>query len=221
MVKALIAVRAGSERVKNKNIRPFAGKSLLEYKILQLKRLSCLDGIVVNSEDITMLKIAASLGCEVVQREKRYAASDASMSENFVHMAQNFPGDIVVYSNVTSPLIQDSTIKQAVALYLQMEGKIESVNTVNSVKNFLYLNDEPLNFDPKHHPRTQDLPDIYMLNFALNIISRENMIRYRNVISPKHKFLQISDLESTDIDTELDFEVAELLFRKKNGLELL
>ena len=64
MVKALIAVRSGSERVKNKNIRPFAGSSLLEIKIKQLSRVACIDGIVVNSNDPEMLAVARALNCE-------------------------------------------------------------------------------------------------------------------------------------------------------------
>ena len=36
MIKALIPVRAGSQRVKNKNIRPFAGSNLLEIKVKQM-----------------------------------------------------------------------------------------------------------------------------------------------------------------------------------------
>ncbi|MBQ8693486.1 MAG: hypothetical protein IJ520_10120, partial [Synergistaceae bacterium] len=38
-IKALVAVRSGSTRVKNKNIRPFAGSNLLEIKLRQLKNL--------------------------------------------------------------------------------------------------------------------------------------------------------------------------------------
>ena len=47
-IKALVAVRSGSVRVENKNIRPFAGSNLLEIKLAQLKRISNLDGIVVT-----------------------------------------------------------------------------------------------------------------------------------------------------------------------------
>jgi len=61
-VKALVAVRSGSMRVKNKNIRPFAGSSLLEVKLQQLSRISNLDGIIVNSNDDTMLEIAKKYG---------------------------------------------------------------------------------------------------------------------------------------------------------------
>ena len=37
IIKALVAVRSGSMRVVNKNIRPFAGSTLLEVKLNQLK----------------------------------------------------------------------------------------------------------------------------------------------------------------------------------------
>ena len=72
-IKALVAVRSGSMRVENKNIRPFAGSSLLEVKLNQLKRIPNLDGIIVNSNDDYMLKIAASMGCEIVKRSQCYA----------------------------------------------------------------------------------------------------------------------------------------------------
>ena len=50
-IKALIPVRSGSQRVINKNMRPFAGSSLLEIKIRQMLRIPELDGVVVNSND--------------------------------------------------------------------------------------------------------------------------------------------------------------------------
>ena len=63
MIKALIPVRAGSQRVKNKNIRPFADSSLLEIKIKQMQRIKELDGVIVNSDSDEMLDIAKSLWC--------------------------------------------------------------------------------------------------------------------------------------------------------------
>ena len=61
VIKALVAVRSGSVRVQNKNLRPFAGSSLLELKLRQLKRIKGLDGIIVNSNDDAMLKIGSDL----------------------------------------------------------------------------------------------------------------------------------------------------------------
>lgn len=79
-IKALVAVRSGSTRVINKNLRPFAGSNLLELKLNQLKRIKLLDGIVVNSNDDEMLAIAKNLGCETVKRDEYYASNTVSMS---------------------------------------------------------------------------------------------------------------------------------------------
>ena len=45
---ALIPVRKGSQRVLNKNIKPFGNSSLLEIKINVLKTVSIIDEIIVN-----------------------------------------------------------------------------------------------------------------------------------------------------------------------------
>ena len=58
MLKALIPVRAGSERVKNKNVRAFADSNLLELKINQLMRIKTIDEVCVNSECDRMLSFA-------------------------------------------------------------------------------------------------------------------------------------------------------------------
>ena len=47
---AIIPVRAGSQRVKNKNLKPFAGTTLLEIKIETLKKVQGIDEIIVSSD---------------------------------------------------------------------------------------------------------------------------------------------------------------------------
>ena len=54
---ALVPVRKGSQRVKDKNIKNFGGTSLLELKIKNLKKISLIDEIIVNSDSDDMLDI--------------------------------------------------------------------------------------------------------------------------------------------------------------------
>ena len=61
IMAAVIPVRAGSRRLKNKNIAPFAGTTLLQYKIRQLQRVNEIDKIVVTSDSDLMLELAALL----------------------------------------------------------------------------------------------------------------------------------------------------------------
>ena len=215
MLKALIAVRSGSERVKNKNIRRFGNSSLLEIKIRQLSRINGIDGIVVNSNDSSML--ARKLNCETVKRDEKYATSYISMNDVYVNMAENFPSDYIAYCNVTNPLIEDTTIYNAISLFKEHIKNQVSVNTVHLIKEFMYLEGSAINYNPMSQPRSQDLPNIYALNFAVNIISKTDMIKYKNIICPKHLFLPVNETEAIDIDSELDFEIADFLFKRKLG----
>lgn len=213
-IKALVAVRSGSTRVENKNIRPFAGSSLLELKLRQLKRISILDGIVVNSNDDKMLAIAANLGCETVKRDAYYASNSVSMSDVYRNMAENVDADVIAYTNVTNPLLKDETIYRAIEEYCSFRGRYDSLNSAHLVKEFLFKDNLPLNYDLRNQPRSQDLPDIAALNFAINVLERKTMIECRNVVGVRPYVFLIDETEATDIDNQIDFDFAEFIYRR-------
>ena len=217
-IKAMVAVRTGSVRVENKNIRPFAGSTLLEVKLAQLKRIPNLDGVVVNSNSDEMLAIAEKYGCEPVKRDQYYASNSVSMSDVYKNMAENFDGDVVAYINCTNPLLKDDTIVKAIETYKQFieTGEFDSLNSAHLIKEFLFKDNLPINYDLRHQPRSQDLPDIAALNFAISIISREKMIECKNVVGYKPNIYIIDEVEATDIDNPIDFEFAEFVYKKGN-----
>ncbi len=214
-IKALVAVRSGSLRVENKNIRPFAGSTLLEVKLAQLKRLPSLDGVIVNSNDEFMLDIAMRYGCEAVKREQYYASNSVSMSEVYRNMAQNCDADVIVYANCTNPLLRDETLEKAIACYNQADFAYDSLNSGHLIKEFLFRNNRPINYDLLNQPRSQDLPDIYALNFAFNILKRESMVENMNVVGKKPFIFPVEQTEATDIDNMIDFEFAEFMFARQ------
>lgn len=212
-IKALVAVRSGSVRVKNKNIRPFAGSTLLEVKLAQLKRIPEIDGIIVNSNDDEMLKIAADMGCETVKRDEYYASNSVSMSDVYRNMAENCDCDVIAYINVTNPLLKDETISKAINMYMDNTDKYDSLNSAHLIKEFMFKDNLPINYDLRHQPRSQDLPDIYALNFAISILSREKMIECKNVVGYRPYIYGIDEVEATDIDNPIDFEFAEYVYK--------
>ena len=219
-IKALVAVRSGSMRVENKNIRPFAGSSLLEVKLNQLKRIPNLDGIVVNSNDDRMLEIASSLGCETVKRSQYYASNEVSMSDVYRNMAENVDADVIAYINVTNPLIKDVTIIEAIEKYKEIiaNGNFDSWNSAHLIKEFMFVDNKPINYDLKNQPRSQDLPDIAALNFAVSIVSKEKMISCKNVVGDKPYIHIIDEVEATDIDNQIDFDFAEYMYKLQNNM---
>ena len=217
-IKALVAVRSGSVRVTNKNMRPFAGSTLLEVKLRQLKRIPNLDGIIVNSNDDEMLALAESLGCETVKRDQYYASNSVSMSDVYKNMAENCNCDVIAYINCTNPLLKDQTIIDAIEAYKEMaaSGAFDSLNSAHLIKEFMFKDNLPINYDLRHQPRSQDLPDIAALNFAISIISRDKMIECKNVVGYKPNIYILDEVEATDIDNPIDFEFAEFVYKKGN-----
>jgi N-acylneuraminate cytidylyltransferase len=216
-IKALVAVRSGSTRVVNKNLRPFAGSCLLKVKLEQLKRIKQLDGIVVNSNDDEMLAIAQQMGCETVKRDDYYASNTVSMSEVYQNMAENVDADTIAYINVTNPLLKDKTIVEAIESYQKNYGKFDSLNSAHLIKEFLFQDNQPINYDLRNQPRSQDLPDIAALNFAINILERKTMIENKNVVGMKPNIYLIDEIEATDIDNQIDFDFAEFVYKTERG----
>lgn len=214
VIKALIPVRAGSERVKNKNIRPFAGSNLLEIKIKQLQQIDILDGIIVNSDSDEMLEIARNIGVETFKRDPYYATSEISANQFYENIAKNFTGDIILLSNVTSPLIKIETIKLLIIKYFNNLKTYDSLTTATYVKEFLWENNCALNYNPRKKPRSQDLPNILSLNHAIGIMEKNVMIKYKDIVGKTPLIVPISREESIDIDNEIDFEFAEFMYKK-------
>jgi CMP-N-acetylneuraminic acid synthetase len=213
---ALIPVRSGSLRVANKNLRPFAGSSLLEIKIKQLKKVIGIHEICVNSNDPSMLHIAEQLGVKTVLRDPYYASDTVPMSEVYANMAENIDSDFVLLTHVTNPLAGASTFNRIIDQFKNLPKGYDSITTVSDVKEFLYLDGKPLNYDPATKPRSQDLPNIVKLNHVASIVDRKKMIQKKDAMGDAPLFYHLSSLESIDIDNPLDFEIAEFLYLKIN-----
>lgn len=218
-IKGVIPVRANSERVKNKNIRPFAGSSLLEIKIRQLKRMKMLDGIIVHSDSPEMLILAKNLGCETVVIDDYFASSKASANEVFYNTAlHSETTDIMVHCAVTSPTLQDETLEQAIQFFLDNMDRYDSVNSGKLVKEFLFLNDKPINHSIDQHPKSQNLPDIVARIPAFSILKRETMMKRRSNCGEKMKLWVLDPYEAIDIDEQINFDFAEFVYKKMHNI---
>jgi len=212
-INVLIAVRGGSKRVPKKNVRPFCGSTMLELKVEQALRLKDVSNVVVTSEDYEMLKIAESLGATAMERDPFYASDTVPMGDVYVHLASSLDCKDILWTPVTSPLVRDETVQKCIELYKNLTD-YDSVVTTNIIKEYLWLENKAINYDPKNHPRSQDLPDIYALNFAVNILPREIMIKNKNILGDNFYSHILDEIEAIDVDTEYEFLLAEFLYQK-------
>lgn len=212
-VTAVIPIRKGSERVKDKNLKLFGDSSLLEYKIDNLLQVSNIDEIIVNTDSEIAIEIAISKGISYHRREDYYASSKCTNSEFLEHLGKVTDTDIFAYCPCTTPFIKPSTIEHSINVFLK-DTEHDSLATVSPVKEFLWLDSNPINYERDKQPNSQNLPDIYALNFGLNLISKENLIKFKNIVGVSPDFVLTSKLEGLDIDTPLDFFMAQQIFMK-------
>ena len=82
----------------------------------------------------------------------------------------------------------------------------------------MYLNKKPINFEPTKTPKSQDLPEVVKINFAVNIISKKVMQKRKTVIGKKPLFYKLDEIEGYDINTNFEFNYAEHLYEKYSKL---
>ena len=211
---AVVAVRAGSQRIKNKNIRPFSDTNLLELKLQLLIKVKNIDEIIVNSDSDAMLKIAEKYNVKAQKREAYFASSEATNSDFHKHIGEVTSSDFIFLAPVCSPFISVKRHVEAIDLFLNSD--CDSLTSCELVKGHLWLDGKPINYSLENVPNSQDLPDIKKLNYGISIIEKKSMIKRKSVVGLNPKFIVIDEIESIDIDDPVTFKTAEVLYENLN-----
>lgn len=210
-ITAVIPVRAGSRRLKNKNVAPFAGTNLLVNKIEQLKKVPEVSRIVVTSDSDMMLQMAKNAGADIHKRAPEYCdESTKTFGEVVRHVAENVEGDHILWATCTSPLVFPNIYSQAISEYFPaLENGYDSLVAFERIKRYLWDENGPINYELglKHVP-SQELPDLYIVTDGILLAPREKMIEwsYFHGRNP-YKFI-VDKRTAVDIDDGLDLATA-------------
>lgn len=219
MISAIIPLKKNSVRVPNKNFKEFGDTTLANLKIDNLLKVSGLDEIIINSDNIEILEFFKkqynSDKIKYVLREPYYASSECSGSEFFENIAENSDTDVLIYSPVTSPFIKPETLELAIQKFLNLNNENDSVLSVFDMKHHMWMDGKPLNYNPYYSPNSQDLPTVYKITYGFGILNTKLMIKKRNIMGDSPYFFELDEIESIDIDTDLDFEFANFIYNKK------
>lgn len=134
-ITAIIPVRAGSTRLKNKNVAPFAGTNLLVNKINQLKQVKDITKIVVSSDSDLMLEMAKAAGADTHKRAPEYCDEKTkTFGEVVRHIAESVDGDTILWATCTSPLVFPKDYREAIeAYYPALEQGFDSLMSVDRI----------------------------------------------------------------------------------------
>lgn len=211
MLTAVVPVRKGSRRLKNKNIAPFGTSNLLSHKIEQLKRVPSIDSIVVSSDSEEMLEMAQSLGVSAHHRATEYCDEESkSFGEVVRHIAESVTGEHVLWATCTSPLVQPEDYSDAIECYfMSLKQGYDSLVSFEEVKRYFWDEKGPLNYKlGAEHVPSQDLPPLHRVTDGILIATRSNMIEWQYFHGHKPFRYIMDKRKSIDIDDVLDLECA-------------
>lgn len=225
---ALIPARGGSKGIPRKNLKRFLGKPLIYWSIRAALESGVARRVVVSTDDAEIAEVARGYGAETPFVRPAEMSGDAvslgavcrSATEWFMAHERWQPG-FVLALQPTSPLraIGDLPgIRDLLAAHPEADAAVSVVAT-------------------KHHPfwqsrltpeghlasyieggihvfRRQDLPPAFALNGAMYLIRSEALLKGGTVFPPVTVGFVSEKERSLDLDSELDWKLAEFTARE-------
>lgn len=225
---AIIPARSGSKGIKDKNIRSLCGKPLMAHTIQAAIDSKCFDEIMVSTDSENYAEIAQKYGASVPFLRSRENATDVASSWDMVEEVlaryerdgKHF--DTFCLLQPTSPLRIAADIMDAYSLY-ERKASFAVVSVCEAEHSplwcgHLYDGNEFTNFiDVKNMKQRQAGGKFYRLNGAIYIVDIKRFRKDR-FLYQKGSFAYIMPQNrSVDIDTEIDFKLAEIIYIFEGG----
>ena len=215
-IAALVPMRHSSERVPNKNFRHFQGKPLYHWIVSALLAAPSITEVVIDTDSPTIRDDAARHfpSVRVLPRPEHLRDGAIPMNAVLLHTVTQVPADYYLQTHSTNPLLRAVTIESAIQTFLRALPARDSLFGVTRWQTRFYdAQGRAINHDPNVLLRTQDLPPVYEENSNLYLFSRRTLEERGNRIGHHPILFEIDRLESTDIDDEPAFLLAEAIAR--------
>jgi len=212
----LIPMKGHSERVPDKNMKPFAAIPLYHHIVKAASACKYLDKIYINTDSnrITEDVRINFPHVQIIERPLSLCGDFVSMNKILDYDLSQIEGEFFLQTHSTNPLLKSATIDKAIECFFENHQKNDSLFSVTRWQTrFYWQNGEPVNHNPEELLRTQDLPPMYEENSNFYIFTKES---FRNAnsrrIGVKPYLFEMNPFEAVDIDTEFNFKIAETIY---------
>ncbi|HDI12705.1 MAG TPA: acylneuraminate cytidylyltransferase family protein [Hadesarchaea archaeon] len=232
-ILGVIPARGGSKGVPGKNLKKLAGKPLISYVIEAALRSKRLNRIIVSTDDRKIAKVAKRCGAEIpFIRPAALARDEISLIPVIQHAVkyleenEGWSAEVVASIQPTSPLLESRDIDFAITKLIKT--KCDSVVTICRITHghpywaLKMKGDRLIPFYSRGFRclQKQDLPPLYHINGALYVRWRKILESWSGKdfgLGRDVRAVVMDELRSVDIDTQLDFLVAEALLKMKTS----
>ena len=218
----IIPARGGSKGIPHKNIKLLGGKPLICRAIDNARAVAPDSDICVSTDDSEIIQVVEDYGLKVpFIRPTELAADNSGTYEVLLHALsfyeqQGRTYDIIILLQPTSPFRRDEDISEALKLY---SPDVDMVVSVTEARANPYYNCFETDSDGFLHVskgdgkyiRRQDAPKAWEYNGAIYIINPQSLKRKSLGEFKRRRMYEMDELHSLDLDTPLDWRIAELL----------
>ena len=218
----IIPARKGSKRIKNKNIKLFAGKPLISYAIKIAKKSKLFSRIIVSTDSKKIANIAKNNGAEVpFIRSKKLSNDFTGTNEVLIDCIYQIRSIDIKYHFCiypTAPLIESTDLIKAFKI-IKSKGFDHLVAMSNyNVSPFVACqkisNSRVKFYWPKFaEKRSQDMPNLLHDTGTFYIHKTKALVKAKGRMPKKTTHYMLDKLKSVDINTMEDFKLAEHLYK--------
>lgn|GEM_PF-30978 len=226
-VLAIIPARGGSKSIPKKNIKEIAGKPLVAFSIAEALRAKTLSRVIVSSDDEEILQIARKYGAETpFIRPKRLATDDALAIDVMVHAIKECERqegqryDYALMLQPTTPMRTAEDIDEALEKLVSSNAdsviSVVNVGAIHPHRMKKIVKDQLIDYadeGTENMPR-QKLPPMYIRNGAIYAAKRDSIVKSKSFKGKKSLAYVMSEDRSVNIDSSLDWVLAETLMQK-------
>lgn len=226
----LIPARGGSKGVPGKNIKPLNGKPLIHYTLDAARAVASAENICISTDSDETIQTVKEYGLDVPFKRPDYLATDTVGSYEVILHAIDFyerrgiKFHRVVLLQPTSPFRTGTHIREAISLYRPGLDMVVSVTIAHANPYFNLFEENSEGFIAPSKAgsfiRRQDCPVVYEFNGAIYVMNVQSLKNGPpNEFSKIRKYVMAEE-DSLDIDTNIDWIVAEaILSLKETGIK--
>jgi len=224
-IYAFIFARGGSKGVPDKNIKKMCGKPLIAYSIEIAQNIDVIEKIFVSTEDENISRIASAYGVDIIQRPKSLAQDDSSEWLAWQHAVnwlerRDDSFDVFLSLPTTSPLRKKKDVASCLDALDNESDVVIGITKANRSPWFnMVKQDKNKNLqliikeNEKVHNR-QEAPSAFDMTTVAYVTTPKFIKNSKGIFDGDVKGIEIAPERAIDIDSELDFEIAEFLMSK-------
>jgi CMP-N-acetylneuraminic acid synthetase len=155
----------------------------------------------------------------IIDRPENIRGGMTPMNDVLLHDVKTVESQFYLQTHSTNPIMTSETLTNAVETFFKNYPIYDSLFSVTKVQTRFWDSlARAINHNPNILIRTQDLPPFYEENSCVYIFERNTLIERHNRIGNRPFLFEMDPYEAVDIDEEIDFRVAEEVFRQRKGM---